>query len=80
MRNNGQFHNFFLTERGAHLSIATAVSLGLIAPGPEPDTLIVQGKKVAIAVALEGGIIDAKAAEYLAMLPLSAEASFDLEG
>lgn len=63
------FYNFFLDENGTHMSIGTAVAMGLISRGIETGTLIVRGRKMSEQAAIEEGIIDAMAAAYLAALP-----------
>jgi hypothetical protein len=79
--NHTPFHNFYLSEHGTHISISTAVAMGLIAPSLESGMLIVKGKKMSAAAAIEAGIIDDMAADYLASLPLEPEGmpSFEMQ-
>lgn len=78
--NHTPFHNFFLNEHGTHLSIGTAVAMGYIAPCFEPGMVVINGEKMSTRAAVEAGIIDDMAADYVAALPLTAEAplAFDM--
>lgn len=70
MTNTG-FHNFFLSEQGTHLSIGTAVAMGYIRPCADDGMIIVRGKKMSARTAIDAGIIDQMAADYLAALPVA---------
>lgn len=72
MTTNKHFHNYFLDEHGAHLSISTAVAMGHITRAEEDGMLIVRGELISEQEAIEAGIIDEMAADYLASLPMRA--------
>jgi hypothetical protein len=66
------FHNFFLSDQGTHMSIGTAVAAGLVVPGQEAGMLLIKGKKLTVHAAIEAGLIDEMAADYIASIDATA--------
>jgi hypothetical protein len=61
--------NYFRTQQGDSMSIQAAVTRGLIYRGTDKGTVVIGGIKMKASAAVDAGMIDQKAADYVTSLP-----------
>jgi hypothetical protein len=61
--------NYFRTQQRDSMSIQAAVTRGLIYRGTDKGTVVIGGIKMKASAAVDAGMIDQKAADYVTSLP-----------